>query len=176
MSEVRVEVRRTRGDIFKGILANSLHSPSTLAWCVIGALIVAAIAITVNGDEGLTVMLMAGAIVFAGMLLVHAVVLLFCIWLAALQTWRARGALDTIRYTFSDQGLAIEAASGHGLSHWDTFKRAFETRSLLVIRHQMNLVHILPKRDLAADALQRVRAVLSVHVKDVRFQSTEQTA
>lgn len=176
MSEVRVEVRRTRGDIFRGILANSLHSLGALAWFVGGSFVVAVIAALANSARPAPEMLFVGATAFVVMLLVYAVVLLFSIWLAARQTWRASGALDTIRYTFSDQGLAIEAVNGRGLSHWHAFKRAFETKSLLLIRHHVNMVHILPKRDMGADTLERIRAVLRAHIKDVRVHPTERAA
>jgi|GEM_PF-3212706 len=170
MSDVRFEVSRTRGDIWKGIAANSLRSPATLAWYVGGSAVVAAIAVTVSDRADVGETLIVGSVAFVAMLMLYAAILVFCIFLAAQKTWSLPGALDPVSYSLSPEGLGVSASTGHGVTAWSAWKLAFETNSLIVIRHQFNLLHIIPKRDLAVETLQRIRSVLTVNLSKTHFK------
>lgn len=170
MSEVRFEVSRTRGDIFKGIAANLLRSPGSLAWYIGGAALVAGIAVWSNRYDAPESLLLIGLVAFVAMLALYCMIMLACVLFAAQKTWRMQGALDPVAYTFSADGLAVVAKVGHGHTAWSDWKTAFETRSLIVIRHQFNLIHVIPKRQLSADVLRQIRTVLSQNLKNARLQ------
>ncbi|HYD86140.1 MAG TPA: YcxB family protein [Vitreimonas sp.] len=170
MSAVSFEVTRTRGDILKGIAANTLRSPGTLAWYVGGSAVVAGIAVWVNRYESAQALVLIGLLAFAAMLALYTLILAFCVLLAARKTWALPGASDPVTYTLSKEGLGVLASTGHGLTAWATWKAAFESASLIVIRHQLNLIHIIPKRGMTDDTLHKVRSVLRANVKNVRLQ------
>lgn len=170
MSAVQVEVVRTRSDILKGIAANVLRSPAAFASYLGGALVVAVIAVVVNTDETMEAMIGAGLVAFVGMLFVYLVIQAICVPLAARKSWSSPGMLEPVKFTFSDEGLGVESNVGHGTTSWIIWKGAFETNSLIVIRHQMNLLHIVPKRDLSANAIAGIRSILKKHIKNAHLR------
>lgn len=170
MSDVRFEVSRTREDLWKGIAANLLRSPGTLAWYAGGSVVVAIIAIWANRDESYEALLLIGLVAFAAMLAVYTVMMALSVFLAARKTWSLPGALDPVSYTLSSEGLNVSASTGHGLTSWSAWKSAFETRSLIVIRHQFNLIHVIPKRALDAATLEGVRVVLRANLAKTQLE------
>jgi hypothetical protein len=170
MSGVQLEVSRTRGDIVKGIAANMARSRGALLAYVIGALIVAVIAILANADVSTQTKVIIGAIAFAAMLVLYSIIIILGVLFAAQKSWKAPGTLDPVKYTFSDEGLGVEASIGHGMTSWVAWKTAFETKSLIVIRHQFNMIHIIPKRGLSKDLLNAVKSMLNKHLKTARLQ------
>ncbi len=170
MSDVHFEVSRTREDLWKGIAANSLRSPGTLAWYVGGSAVVALISMWANRRDGAEALVFIGLVAFVGMLALYAVIMAFSVFAAARKTWRLPGALDPVTYTLSNEGLNVSASTGHGLTAWSAWKTAFETKSLIVIRHQFNLIHVIPKRALDAVTLESVRAVLRANLAKTQLQ------
>jgi len=171
MTELRVQVQRTRRDIVSAIAANVIRSPGTLAWYAVGSLAVAGISVAVNRDRPPEQIALVAAIVFTGMLLLYSLIVGFSIAVAARKTWSVEGAFDPISYTFSDEGLNAVAAVGQGVSQWSMWPFAFETKSLIVIRHQFNLIQIVPKRGLTVNELASLREILRRNVKKVRLET-----
>lgn len=165
MSEVSFEVTRTRIDVFKALVANMLRSPGALVWFVVGSLFVAGIAAAVNDTESLPVRTIIFGVAFLAMLVLYAVIMLVCIYFAARKSWTAPGGLAPIKFNLSAAGLAASTETAHGQSGWDNWKSAFETRDLIVIRHHLGLLQIIPKRTLPVDAIARVRDVLRANIK-----------
>ncbi len=170
MDELRFEVRRSRADIWNGITANLLRAPSSYISSAIAILIVSGIAVFVNLDEGLKTAALAGALVIGGMAVLYALIYAFCIYLAVRKTLKLPGALDPVSYVLSPDGLSAAAKSGQGQSAWELWPVAFETKSIFVIRHQLNLIQIIPKRDLAADTVADIRALLVRYVRKTSMQ------
>jgi len=169
MSEVAFEVSRTRDDIVKGIAGNALRSPRSMAWYVGGAAVVATIAVIVSQGDGIAAMLAAGIVAFSGMLLFYSLLFWLTVWMAVRKTERMPGAFEPIKFTLSDAGLRVAATVGEGISLWKLWPFAFETKSVIVVRHELNLIQIIPKRDLASGDVARIRDVLRRNVKKVRL-------
>ena len=170
MDEIRIDVRRTRTDIWKGITANLLRSASSYVSSVAAILFLTGLAIFVNIDEGVEPAIIAGSVVFVGMIALYALIYAFCIFLAVRKTVKLPGAFESVGYTFSPEGLGAVATSGQGRSSWDMWPLAFETKSLFVIRHQLNLIQIIPKRELTGGQTNAVRAALTRYVKKTSLQ------
>jgi len=170
MDKLRFEVRRTRGDIWKANIGNLLRSPGSMAWYIGGAIFVASLSLIVTISNGLMPALLAAALVFLGMIALYALIVALSIFMAVRKTMSVRGALDPIEFTLTPEGLGAVATSGHGQSSWDVWPVAFETRSLFVLRHQFNLIHVSPKRDLVPENVIAVRATLTRYVKKTHMQ------
>jgi hypothetical protein len=170
MDPLRFEVRRTRADIWNGITANLLRAPTSYISSAVGILIVSGIAVFVNLDEGLAAAALAGAVAVGGMMLLYALMYAFCIYIAVRKTLKLPDALDPVSYVLSPEGLGALAKSGQGQSAWELWPVAFETKSIFVIRHQLNLIQIIPKRYLAPDLVADIRAMLVRYVRKTSMQ------
>jgi hypothetical protein len=169
VSEVSFEATRTRGDVFNGLLANALRSPATLLWYAGGAAFIAVLAVIVNGEETLATRALIFAIAFLAMAVFYSLLLLACLYFAARKSWSAPGGLASIKFELSPSGLAAASATAQGVSGWDNWKAAFETKSLIIVRHHLGLLQIIPKRALSADLVARIRGVLRENMKRVRL-------
>lgn len=165
MSEVSFEATRTRGDVFNGLMANALRSPPTLLWYAGGAAFIAVVAAAVNDEETIPVRALIFAIAFLAMAIFYSALLLACLYFAARKSWSAPGGLAPIKFELASSGLAAATATAQGVSGWDNWKAAFETKSLIVIRHHLGLVQIIPKRAMPAELVERIRHVLRENIK-----------
>ncbi len=165
MSEVSFEATRTRSDMFNGLMANVLRSPPTLLWYAGGAAFIAVLAAAMNDEETFPVRSLIFAIAFLAMAIFYSLLLLACVYFAARKSWSAPGGLVPIKFELSSSGLAAASATAHGVSGWDNWKAAFETKSLIVIRHHLGLVQIIPKRAMTAEMVERIRHVLRENIK-----------
>lgn len=161
MSEtVSVEVTRTKADYFEAVMANAVQSRGSLLSLLIPPFIVVAAVLATRDylpfGERLNQAFGFGALIAGFTLALFAGLILWSSW----RSWGSPGALDRIKYTFTDDALAIEAKMGAGESKWAIWKRAFETQNLILIRHQLNMIHILPKRDIDAATQERLKALL----------------
>ncbi len=174
MSEVSFEVTRTRADVFKALVWNMLRSPGALLWFAAGSLFVAGIAVVVNDDESSSARAIIFGAAFLTMVVVYAVIMLACIYFAARKSWTAPGGLAPIEFNLSPAGLAASTETAHGQSGWANWKSAFETNSLIVTRHHLGLLQIIPKRNLPPDVIARIRDVLRMNIKgQVRLAAIE---
>lgn len=165
MTEVSFEITRTRADTFNAILTVLLRSPSTWAWYVGGALVVAVVAVAMSQDETVWAQLIVAGLVFLAMMTVFMLTALGSVYLAARKSWSAPGGLAAIKFQLSPAGLSAATATAQGVSGWDNWKAAFETNSLIIIRHHLGLVQIIPKRALPAELVGRIRRVLRENLK-----------
>lgn len=173
MSEVAFEVTRTRADMFKGIFAHLLRSPSTWSWYIGGALVVAVVVVVVNGGEATSNLAMTFGVTFVVMMAVFLLTALASIYFAARKSWMAPGALQPIKFVLSAEGLQATAGTASGRSGWDNWKGAFETRSLIVIRHSLGLLQIIPTKALPAQTASAIRALLIANLKGGVWLSRE---
>lgn len=174
MSEVSFEATRTRADVLQALIANTLRNPSALMWYFAGSVIVAGIAVAVSDDEAAPTRIIIFGAAFVAMLAFYSLFLLVCLFFAARKSWTAPGGLAPIKFNLSAAGLGAATATAQGLSGWDNWKSAFETESLIVIRHHLGLLQIIPKRALSAETVARIREVLRANIKGrVRLANEE---
>lgn len=156
---LRFVVTRSEADYFWAVGLNALRSPIIPLFAV-GALVVQLAAYAIGGGGvdagGLTVL----AATYGGMIALYYVCLLAAVWFTARKNWRAPGALAPLTYTLTPQGIDTAYALGQGQTDWALWKGAFETEKLVLISHTLGPVHIIPKRDLDAATLSRLRGML----------------
>lgn len=161
MNEIGFEITRTKGDYLSALLSNLWRNPAVLAWCAVGSIIVAGIAMTVNAEEPAPARFVIGGVALAAMLGVYALSMSLSVLLAARKSWTAPGALGPINFKLSAEGLFASTATANGLSAWSNWRGAFETRSQIVIRHHLGLIQIFPKKGLTPDVLRAIRKILA---------------
>lgn len=77
-----------------------------------------------------------------------------------------RALHDVNRYTFSDQGIAIESATSSSRSDWSTVFQVIESRDYIYIYPSKVVRWIIPKRSIPDEAtLAAFRRILKAHVK-----------
>lgn len=168
---ITVEVTRTQRDYFEGVMANLISWPWGFLRLFIPPLI-GMTAIYMTSDylplgERLNETFGLGSILLGFMFLLTALIVGWSAWRA----WSAPGALDRITYTFTPEGFGVKTAMGEGQTKWAIWKRASETQSVILIRHQLNMMHILPKRDIDPATLTKLKALLRRVLKGrVQFQ------
>ncbi|MEQ1618021.1 MAG: hypothetical protein ABL883_06715 [Terricaulis sp.] len=165
MSEVSFEATRTRTDVLKALIANTWRSPAALLWYIGGSLLVAGIAFAVNDEQTVVTRMVVFAAAFGAMVAFYSLLFFVCLLFAARKSWTAPGGLEPIKFNLSATGLSAATATAQGQSGWDNWKAAFETNSLIVIRHHLGLLQIIPKRNLDAMTVGRIREVLRAHIK-----------
>lgn len=165
MSEISFEATRTRADVLKALIANTLRSPGTLAWFIGGSVFVAGIAFAVNDEQPMATRFFVFAAALVAMLAFYSLLLLVCLFFAARKSWTAPGALESIKFNLSAAGLSAATTTAQGQSGWDNWKAAFETKSLIVIRHHLGLLQIIPKRNLDLATMGEIRETLRAHIK-----------
>lgn len=151
-------ITRTKADYFWAIAFNALKSPVIPIFFAL-AMVLALAPAALKGALIASDFLIAGAI-YAGLLVFYYLSLLAVVWLSARKNWSSPGALEPLRYSFSAEGIEASYSMGQGHMAWPMWKSAFETNALILIRHTLGVIHIIPKRDLDVATLARLRALL----------------
>lgn len=173
-SELSFTVTRTKADYLSAIAVASLRSPSVPIFFAIALLFVLVPNALENGrirTEQLGVI----AMIYAGLIALYYVALAGAAWLIARKNWQAPGALSPLSYTFSPGGIASSYELAHGQTAWPLWRSAIETRSLILIRHALGPIHIIPKRDLDRATVLRLRALLRERLGAKARLKTEET-
>lgn len=171
MSEaIHLTVRRTKADYFWGVMVSALRNARMWLLYAAGAIFVAAIAVVMNSDNPLWVRAVMAVGTFTLMMLFYALFYVICVVFAATKNWKLPGAFSEIAFDLSDEGIAVSSDTGSGVSKWIVWKSSFETKRLIIIRHQTGLIQIIPKRDLTPTTLERVRAMLAAHLAPQQVQ------
>lgn len=156
-------VTRTKADYFWAIMVSSLRTPIIpifLAIALTGTLIFSALS---EGALGMDQIVTAG-LVYSLIVALYYISLLAMVWYVAQKNWNAPGALSPLSYVFTPAGVEVAYAMGRGETAWALWKSALETRNLILVRHGLGLLHIIPKRDLTPSDLSRLRAMLREHL------------
>jgi len=170
---IHIEITRDRRDYVSAAFANLFTGPSLLlavaAGIVLMALIETAGALLVVKSVTLTSALGAGLL----FMLFLAVVCFGVTWLSAFASWRLPGALSPIAYTFTPDAIEVRASAGESKLNWSNWRSAFENQRVLIIRHQLGHIYILPRRQIDVDAQARLKALLrAVLGARARFRAT----
>lgn len=164
--EERVEltITRTRADYFWGLLFEALNG--RFLWLAILIPPVAEGMFAFRSTEGAATAERVQEILTRGgiaLLIVLALIALLYLFVAAL-SWRAPGYLAPIAYVFSPAGVIGRTQVTTTETAWPAYRRAFETRSLLILSQAAGVVQIIPKRDLPSQTLSAVRRLLREHL------------
>jgi YcxB-like protein len=103
--------------------------------------------------------------IFVISLLAMIILLLPCYWWGARSGWTTPGALQPIDYEFDADGMRVRSAIGDGRTTWAIFTGVVENSKFMLLRQRPGLLHIFPKRDIAPEAIQRLRALVVAHVR-----------
>jgi hypothetical protein len=162
---VAFDVTRTKVDYVWGVIHSALRTPQTWIMSGLTAFAVAVAAVLMSDDPDLARRLPFGVAVFAGMFVFYGAFFLLALLLAAMRNWGAPGAFAPIHYELSPTGVKVQAATGSGDTQWIVWKSYIETPGYLILRHKLNLVHIMPKRGLDAGVQQQIRDVLGANLR-----------
>lgn len=176
MSEeaIRIEVTRDRGDYLSAVWTNFWRSGAWLWLVGGGAALGAAIAALAarDGDpDALSSGVQTAAIFLVVTIPAYSLLMVSTAWRA----WRQPGAMEPLTYTFTSSGIEVQSRIGSSTSQWLVWRRAFENARVLIIRHRLNLMQVLPKRQIPADAMARLKALLRT-VLDGRVAFKSETA
>jgi hypothetical protein len=160
---VAFSVKRSSGDVFWGVLWSALHNVRIWVSYLMGALIVAGIWFVVH-RSGFSEKLAGAGIAFGLMICLYAGLFVLSVGFATLRSRKMAGASDRIAYEISSEGMKVVTETGRGESKWRVWKSWFETKRLIIIRHQIGLVQIVPKRQISDEQLQRIRRVLVANI------------
>ena len=159
--EIRIEVTRNRADFVSAVWANFWQSGAWL-WIVAGAaalgLAIGVLAHNQGDADALSDGVQVGSIFGAVTIPAYALLITLTAW----RSWRQPGALDPVAYTFTPDTLEVKTPVGGGATRWLVWNRAFENGRVLIIRHRLNLMHFLPKRQIPAETLARLKALLRI--------------
>lgn len=164
--EQRVEltIQRTRADYFWGLLFEALQG--RFLWLAILIPPAAEATLALRSTEGAETALRVQEVITRGgvaLVVVLALVAVLYLLIAAL-SWRAPGYLAPISYVFSSDGVRGQTQATSTETAWIAYRRAFETRSLLILSQAAGIVQIIPKRDLPSQTLNAVRRLLREHL------------
>lgn len=166
---LRIEVTRTPSDFTAAVFANAWFS-GAWGYVGVGAVVIAGITFGAGisqEDPGvLTKSAFAGATFFAIVAGVQALTLL----LASRAALRLPGARDPVTYTFTPDALEVSSAIGSSKVQWVVWQRAFETKTQIILRQRMGLIHVLPKRFITSEQLVRLKALLRKVVQRIYFE------
>lgn len=157
-ADLSFTVTRTKADYFWAVAFNALRSPIIPIFFAF-ALLLALAPAALERDLDISDFAIVG-VAYGGMVIFYYVALVVAVWMAARKNWSAPGALEPLSYTFTSEGINTSYAMGTGQTAWPLWKSAFETNELLLIRHTLGLLHIVPKRGLDSSALVSLRALL----------------
>jgi len=152
-------ITRTKADYFWAIAFTSLQSPIIPLFFAAALFIVPVLSAIADGGFSRE-QLVVSAAVFALLLVLYYASLFVAVWFVARKNWRTPGALEPLAYSFMPAGIETSYAFGHGQAAWALWKSALETQDLILIRHTLGPVHIIPKRSLDSALLIRLRAIL----------------
>lgn len=161
---VELTITRTRADYFWGLLFEALNG--RFLWPVILIPPVAEGMFAFRSTEGAATAERVQEIVTrsgAALLVVLALVVALYLLVAAL-SWRTPGYLQPISYVFSPSGVRGQTIAATTETTWVVYRRACETRSLLILSQAAGIVQIIPKRDLSSQTLNAVRRMLREHL------------
>lgn len=162
--DVSFTITRNKRDYMAGIVLNTRHSRATLLVFAACALINGAIGYAMQeGPFSWERLGTAVALSFYTVAILTAG-LMFALFMAARASRRSPGALNEIAYVFSENGVKVRSAVGSSEAVWTTFDAALESRGHFVLRQKPGVLQIIPKRDLNADVLARLRALLRAHL------------
>ncbi|WP_395647779.1 YcxB family protein [Terricaulis sp.] len=115
-------------------------------------------------------------IIFAGTFLLVLLLQGVVIGMAAGRSMRAVSGAGPITYVFSPDVLEVHTPAGEGKTKWEIWRSAFETKRVIGIRHELNMLHIVPKRDIPAPTLFALKALLRKALKGkVTFKAESAT-
>lgn len=157
-SQLSFTVKRTKADYFWAVAFNALKSPIIPIFFAFALLLVLG-PNALEGELYATDFMLVGAI-YAALIVLYYLFLMAAVWFGARKNWSSPGALEPLSYTFSAEGIAASYAMGQGQMAWPLWTGAIETKALVLIRHSLGMLHIIPKRDLDAATLARLRALL----------------
>jgi hypothetical protein len=168
---IRVEVTRDKGDYISGVFANLMASGGLLTPAIIAIALVFLLLLESaleGGDLSVSFAVFMGVIVFAAVFFFSCASVMFAAW----RSWKAPDALRPLIYVFTRDQLSVKSDLGGSETKWELWKDAFENDRVLIVRHRLNIIHILPKRQIAAETLARLKALLrDVLGGRVRFKS-----
>ncbi|MES1200720.1 MAG: YcxB family protein [Pseudomonadota bacterium] len=170
LAPISFEVRRSKADFFGAIWANCMNGPR-LIFIIAYAAILAAVLFGFETIRHVPFAWLSALAIFVVLIAVFLGAYAAISWFAATKAWSAPGGQGAVLYTLSPDQLAVKSDYGSGDTKWTVWKKAFETKSLIVIRHHMNLMHIIPKRDLTDETRRHVKALLSLVLNgNVKFR------
>ncbi len=154
---IQVEVTRDARDYRSAIWLNYWHGGGWL-WMVAMGLIGAVVSclLAEPWESPVVEAAITAGLVLGAMFIAHAITIL----LTAAGAMKLPGAREPVRYAFSEESLGVSSNVGHGTTNWVNWRKAFENRRVIVVRHRVNLMHILPKRQLSAKQQEQIRALL----------------
>jgi hypothetical protein len=169
---IRVEITRDKRDYRSAIRANYLHGGGV--WWSAGVAAVFFVVFTwieIADGAPLTYGLVKGALIAILFLAFVTPLNAILLWVTAANSVRQPGWDDPITYTFTPEALEVESSIGAGVTKWAAYKCAFENGRVLVIRHHVNIMQFLPKRQVPTETLSRLRTLLRTALKGrVSFQ------
>lgn len=157
--EIRIEVTRDKRDYISAVWANYLNSGGVW-WVFGGAIVFGAAIFAIEVFSGAYQPWIAGTLAALGYALAMIVLNAIMLTLAARQSWRQPGAFDVTTFIFTPDALDVQSEVGSGRTQWVVWRRAFENSRVLAIRHQINIVQFLPKRQIPPETLPRLRELL----------------
>jgi hypothetical protein len=159
--EIRVEITRNRADYLSAVWANFWQSGAWL-WIAGGAVAlgvaIGALSYSQGNPDAVPEGLHVTAVFAAVTIPAYALLLSLTAW----RSWRQPGALEPVAYTFTRESIEVKTKVGASTTQWPVWSRAFENGRILVIRHRLNLMHFLPKRQIPAETLTRLKALLRI--------------
>lgn len=164
---VTLDKRAIRRGITQHVFYGLLAWPFLLWALLIVALMLWPFAIEPITAETLTI----GATFIGGMAILFVLVLFVAILFAARATQRLPGMLGPVAYTLSPQGIAVRAADAQSQLPWGYYARARETREFFLIVLKSRQVHLIPKAQLAAAQIARLRVFLTQFLGKVRLRT-----
>lgn len=154
---IRFEVTRNAADFRSAVWLNYWHGGGW-AWMVgVSALGAVTNYFLAQPWEDPLIEAAVTAAVVGGLIFVLNVIAIF---FAAASGAKLPGAFEPVSYALSDEALEVKSSVGSGTTQWINWRKAFENDRLIVIRHRVNLMHILPKRQLSAEQQQKIRDLL----------------
>lgn len=154
---IHFEVTRTAADFRSAVWLNYWHGGGwgwLVGMGVLGA--VASYLLAKPWEDPLIEAAITAALIMGIIFVCHVIAIFF----AAASGAKLPGALEPVAYVLTDDALEVKSSVGSGVTQWVNWRKAFENDRLIVIRHRVNLMHILPKRQLSAEQQNEIRALL----------------
>ena len=168
MSAVRVDVTPTPSDIAAAYWGDVLTLRRMLPLLLSGPVFALFMAILLPFRVQDPIAVFAGQALFFSTF--FTVWMLFLFWLGLGRVVRVPGMMDRTSYELDDAGVHVRSEHQDIRTDWSYWRRAYETRSVLVLCGPLSVFHVLPKAQVGA-SLPSLRSLLRANLAGrVRLQ------